>query len=365
MGRRRRDHEAPRLGPPEVEPAPPLGGQSHQGRAEGRHQRVRQRPALVRCGQAEPENGADTDPIREGFAWNLHELASVDGLYGGGYHAGLAAWVQVIVNGEYLGLYVNVEERDKQFLKNRGTFVGSRSWLYEIDDLGAGQFELEVGDPHSPTWTTLNYSPFQVGNKKRPLPPTPSDAQLGVDLPALIDMQVMLTQGAIDAFSANGDALFTHGKNFRFADFAPDGSVGDPLAGLKRRYYMWDLDEAMISLGDVTTNIYAQKTRRGAFTHTEYQRVILNHPVFRVQYNDIMSGLLNQAGPLSETALHGFLTDVEAVVTRALATDPYAGFGSAAAVATHFESLRQWISERIVAVLGQVSANQPPPRPSY
>lgn len=174
-------------------------------------------------------------------------------------------------------------------------------------------------------------------------------------------MQVMLTQGAIDAFSANGDALFTHGKNFRFADFSSDPSdPTDPLANLKRRYYMWDLDEA---LGDVTTNIYAQKTRRGAFTQTEYQRVILNHPDFRVQYNDIMTRLLIPGGPLSETALHGFLNDVEVAVSQALATDPYAGFGSAAAVAAHFETLRRWVSERIVNVLNQVSANQPPPRP--
>jgi hypothetical protein len=222
-----------------------------------------------------------------------------------------------------------------------------------------------VGDPHSPAWQTLPYSPFQVGNKKKPLPPTPGDAVLAVDLPALIDMPVMLTQGAIDALSANGDALFTHGKNFRFADFAPDGGAGDPLAGLRRRYYMWDLDEAMIALGDVTANIYAQKTRRGGFAQTEYQRVILNHPDFRRQYDDLMSRLIDATGPLSEAAIHAFLDAVEVAVGPALADDPYAGFGSEAAVAAHFAALRDWISRRIASVRGQVTANQPPPRPDY
>src|SRR5687768_2502797 len=66
------------------------------------------------------ENGADKNPITEGLAWNLHEMATGTGLYPGGYHAGLAAWARVVINGEYIGLYINVEERDSQFLRNRG-----------------------------------------------------------------------------------------------------------------------------------------------------------------------------------------------------------------------------------------------------
>jgi spore coat protein CotH len=166
------------------------------------------------------ENGADTDPISEGFAWNLHELASVDGFYGAGYHAGLANWVRVNMNGAYIGVYVNVEQRDKQFLRNHGIYFGeSRTWLYEIDDLGAGAFELEVGAPHSPLWNELSYSPFRVGSRKSPSTPIPSDAVLAAELPTKIEMQAMLTLAAVDAFSSNNDATFTHGKNFRFVDF--------------------------------------------------------------------------------------------------------------------------------------------------
>jgi hypothetical protein len=303
------------------------------------------------------ENGADTDPISEGLAWNLHEMASVDGFYGAGYHAGLANWVRVVMNGEYVGVYANVEQRDKQFLRNRGLFFGdSRTWLYEIDEHSAGWFELEVGEPHSPLWNELSYSPFRVGTRKVPVAPTPSDAVLATELPAKIDMQSMLTLAAVDAFSSNNDATFTHGKNFRFVDF-------DPALGLKRMYFPWDLDAAVT---DRTANIYAQKLFKGktSYAQTEYQRVILNHPGFREQYNAIMSGLLDpDTGPLSETAIHVFLDGLETTsLPAALAADPYAGFNSLEAVSSLFDGLRSWVTVRIGNVLGQVAANQPPPR---
>ena len=305
------------------------------------------------------ENGADTDPVAEGLAWNLHEMATGTGLYPSGYHAGLAAWVRLFINGQYIGVYINVEERDSQFLRNRALPRGTtaegviRSWLYEIDDLGAGSFELEDGDlPHGPTWTALCYAPFTVGTKQNPPCPTPNDATLATELPNLIDMSIMLTQGAVDAFSSNGDALFTHGKNFRHIDFNTT-----LLPERKRLYLMWDLDAAIT---DVDANIYAKRSRKG-FSQTTYQQVVLNHPTFRTQYNAIMTSLLD--GPLSEATLHGFLDGVEAVVASALAEDPYAGFGSGGAVASHFAGLRGWVSQRIGNVRGQVQANQPPPRP--
>lgn len=165
----------------------------------------------------------------------------------------------------------------------------------------------------------------------------------------------MLTQGAVDAFSSNSDALFTHGKNLRFIDFNTT-----LFPERKRLFLMWDLDAAIT---DVNANIYAQKSRRG-FNQTEYQRVILNHSMFRLQYNSIMTGLLDPAtGPLSETALVNFLDGVQAVVTPALVADPYAGINSEAEASALFTGLRAWVRQRIINVQGQVLENQPPPGP--
>jgi CotH kinase protein len=116
---------------------------------------------------------------------------------------------------------------------------------------------------------------------------------------------------------------------------------------------MWDLDAA---ISDVNANIYAQKSGTN-FAQTGYQQVILNHPIFRDQYNAIVTGLLEPDGPLSESALHGFLNDVEAAVTSALVEDPYAGFGSGDATAGLFTGLRNWVSQRIINVLAQVQVH--------
>jgi hypothetical protein len=301
------------------------------------------------------ENGGDKDPISEGLAWNFHELATGPGFYPTGYHPGLAAWIRLVVNGVTIGVYTSVTQRDSQFLRNRQLPRGTtsagvrRSWTYKMGDRNG--YELEDGDlPHGPTWEALCYAPFTVGNKKNPPCPTPDDATLETQLNDLIDMPAMLTQGAVDAFSSNGDALFTHEKNFFHIDFNPALAVN---AGRKRLYLMWDLDA--VPGGDISANIYGQK-KGNKFAQTPYQEVILNHPKFRAQYNAIMMGLLDPvSGPLSENALHGFLNDVEAVVTPALVEDPHAGFGSEAAVAEHFANLRNWVSQRIINVLGQVN----------
>lgn len=55
------------------------------------------------------ENGADSGVVQEGLAWNLHRLAS--GSYG--YQAALASWIQLRVNGQLIGVFVNAEQRDK------------------------------------------------------------------------------------------------------------------------------------------------------------------------------------------------------------------------------------------------------------
>jgi hypothetical protein len=48
------------------------------------------------------------------------------------------------------------------------------------------------------------------------------------------------------------------------------------------------------------------------------------------------------------------LTGVEPHVAFALAEDPYAGF-TPASVASHFDALRNWVTDRIAIVLTQVS----------
>jgi hypothetical protein len=75
------------------------------------------------------ENGDDQDVVSEGLAWRIERLAS--GTQGYGYDAGRFAWVRLFINGVYTGVYVNVEQRDKRFLENRGIYLEGQTWLYK------------------------------------------------------------------------------------------------------------------------------------------------------------------------------------------------------------------------------------------
>jgi hypothetical protein len=159
-------------------------------------------------------------------------------------------------------------------------------------------------------------------------------------------MNGMLTQGAVDAYTDNHDSLLAHGKNFQFADFSDPAGTGKDT---RRLYFPWDLDAVFRS---TSGGIYGSKNSRKVTT-SPYQEVILRHPTFRAQYNQIMLGLLD--GPLSVTNLHSFLNQSEATLSAALAADPHLG-----GQGNQFQRLRQWVAERDVNVRAQLAANGPP-----
>lgn len=269
------------------------------------------------------ESGAEISVLREGFAWNMFRLASEQGVYG--YPAGHASWVRVVVNGEFQGVYVNAEQRDKQFLENRGMFKAGATWLYKVD--GNNTIEAGVTNTNSPTFEHLCYSPFVAGpGSGQPC----AQPNLDTDVPQWVDLQGMLALAAINAFCGNGDSLFTHDNKNSFAsDYLPPQM-------LKRRYFPWDLDTGLSSS---TFNIYTGP--RGA---TQFQTHILGHYWFRQVYRHIMSDLVD--GPLSTAELTRFLDALEPVLAPALAEDPNAE--------NDFADVRQWVSSRVANVRTQV-----------
>ena len=347
LGRRREPDPGFRAS--QVEPRAPLGGgpASRSGLKIDINELVddQQWHGLVKLSL---ENAGDISALHEGMAWQLHQLPRQAGFYGPEAYPALANWVRVNVNGEYIGVYSNVEQRDTQYLRNRGVRVSGRTWLYEIDDIDS--WALESGDPHSPTFLALCYLPFAPAakGKKAASCPTPGDAVLEAELDALIELDAMLAQGAVDAFSDNPDALFSHGKNFFFADF--------DHSGLKRRYIPWDLDAVFRS---TSASIYgkAAPARRhaDALPADPAQSRRDSRALQR-----ILAAMVAEGGPLSEANLHAFLDALEPVLTPALAEDPFVAEDPAAT----FASLRSWISARIPNVVAQIAADGPPaPRP--
>ncbi|MFN7139395.1 MAG: CotH kinase family protein, partial [Limisphaerales bacterium] len=226
------------------------------------------------------ENGAGGNGVlKEGFAMNLHRLASEAGFYN--YDAGFATWLRVFVNGSYVGLYSSPEQRDKRFLQHRGMYKPGASWLYEVN---AGiTLDTTVNTTNSPTHNHLCYSPFARSNPC-------TQPNLETTLPQWIDMKSMLTFAAVEAFTGNHDGLFTHtGKNSFAVDFLPSTQR-------KRLYFPWDLDAGLSS---VNFDIYSGGP--GQANSRTYQTQILGHYWFRQVYRHTMTDLLD--GPLSTASL--------------------------------------------------------------
>jgi len=303
------------------------------------------------------ENGGDISPLHEGMAWQLHQMAGVSGFYGDGFNPALAAWSTVTVNGIPLGVYTNVEERNKQFLRNRNLWTSGTTWMYEQDDLGIPTLD-EGPDPladgtlvHSQTFKDLCFTPFRpTTGEYAATCSAPSDGTLDDLLNSKIFMTGFLTQAAIDAFTTNDDALMK-GKNYNFID----------RTGELRRYYPWDLDAVFRTL---TKNVYAYATstnkRVTTYSQTPWQSMVLNHPIYRTRFNETMIALLN--GPISATQIDALFARIRPQLEPALAADPYFTFNSTGTAREHLDSLRSWITSRDAEVRRQVQANLPAPR---
>ena len=301
-------------------------------------------------------NSDSLDVISEGVAINLHTMASLTEGYG--WPVWHANWVKLYVNGEYIGVYVNAEQYDKQYMRNRDLYVSHDSWLYKYADCIPG-FVLKVGDddfPRSPALEALCYEPFinPIGADPCLYPtdgncPVPDDANVVADMNQWVNMERMLTMAAIDAFMANSDPLFESGNNTYFLDW----NLADPCETRKRMYFPWDVDACFKALD---TDIYY------AASSKTYDTVILGNPFFRSQYNQIMRDLLD--GPLTFADINDFLDMIEPVITDAVEADTYAmehifdrlGLSSAAEV---FDWLRSWFSQRIPNVRYQVDWDEP------
>jgi hypothetical protein len=291
------------------------------------------------------ENGADSGVVEEGLAWSMHRLA---GAPAGGYPVAFANWARVNVNGQYIGLYVSAEQRDKQALRQRDLWQGGTTWLYEQD---LSSLILEEGDPDSPGVRQLCYSPFRT--KGKGTCPTPPDPTLEADLSAWLDMDGFLALCAVEVLIDNTDGMCTKGHNAFFVDFAESRTA----TGLRRIYLPWDLDTAF---GRTTGNIYGLKSGR-RLIQSPYESVILNHPTYRAQYNATLLGLTDPAsGSLSTVALSAFIDELEPILGPALAADPYPALRG---VGADVGALKAWLTARITNARSQALANtNPPPR---
>jgi hypothetical protein len=255
-----------------------------------------------------------------------------------------------------LGVYVNVEQPDKQFLKNRGVWTDGLTWLYKQDDIGLPE-QKEVGCDEanpidSPTYTELVCSPFlqSSGRGKNKIEDCAPEL-----IEELVNVGVMMSQGAVDTFSSNADGIFTHEKNFFWVDKSAPAELScgqEPDSVFKRVFYPWDLDAA---IGTSDRNVYGSpRKRRGSvdLRQTEMQRVMLGDTtspgLYRGLYNEALFAL---SGPDFIKNAQQYLTDMQDVMTPLLEADPNSKIADAA---SHFDGLRGWLDARAANVAEQV-----------
>ncbi|MEA3336026.1 MAG: CotH kinase family protein [Chloroflexota bacterium] len=315
------------------------------------------------------ENGDDNNVVTEGMSWYLHRLAQDDANFD--YTSGLASWITLYitltgrVDGDgnplpdltfYNGVFVNVEHRDKQWLKNHLLWQGGdNTWLYKYSDpyepaIKVGP-EDELGNPvDSPAYDTLFFKPFQRCTQPCALQPA-TETEFANTLTASINMEGMLTFAAVSAFHVSPDDLFSKGKNFFFVDYTQPPAHSPDLAPL-REYVEWDLDAAYAGM-DYEADIYNVGDGSG-----QYENWIIDNEIFNEQYTQIMQdliaddGLPEATGPLNEAAINGALTAFEALLGDALDADPYNMLGDP--VPEYFEDFRTWHSNRIANVQTQL-----------
>jgi hypothetical protein len=307
------------------------------------------------------ENGDDMNVVTEGFAWYLNRLASEDPAID--FTPGLAAWIQLFItltradgsvaDSFYNGVFVNVEQRDKQFLKNHGLWAGGDdTWLYKYSDRWVPELkeapEDAQGEPvHSPFFLdALYHEPFQPCDLPWLLPagpcdPLPEGEAFVTLLDTTLNVQGLIAFGAVSGFLVSGDDLFSKNKNYYHVDYS-DTAIG------RREYLQWDLDSAMRAL-KTDRSIYRQANKRNG----EVEAAILGNPVVRERYTDMMRALLD--GPLAEQGLLDDLDAFQALLGAALDADPHSPAGSG-----FFDDMRSWVRDRTAFVRAELGDAPPP-----
>lgn len=288
-----------------------VAGQSYQG--------LRKFSLENGVSEGQSTDGAEIrDYVAEYLSWRMMRLS--------GTITGRAALAKIYVNGDYLGVYVNVEQVDKRFLQARlGDDTG---WLYKKSGGVNDGFKTHETDGLTDPYEEY-FCFWQSGNAC----PVPSAEELAQTLPERLDIPQLLRYGAVNAMIANADSLLFKDNNYYWYDYHGGGRV----------YIPWDLDTVMKENFDVFTG------GGGGGGTTAYLQVLF--PTWEADYDAILTELVSNQ--LTLEVILGELGRVSQVATEAFDSDPYVVGSTADAVS----SLSTYWSQRHADVTQQVQAH--------
>jgi hypothetical protein len=262
------------------------------------------------------EDGAEIRAyVAEYLSWRMMVLS--------GTIASRAAFVTLRVNGESLGVYVDVEQVDKRFLDAR--LRDDTGWLYKksggIDD-GLKTHELDgVANPFEA------YFCFWASGNTCPLP---GSAELLAELPQQLDIPQFLRFGAVNALIANTDGPLFKDNNYYHYDYASGPRV----------YMPWDLDTTMKDSPSVFMG------GGGGGGSSDFNAVLFMH--WRDDYALIVQELV--ADTITQAVVDSELDRALSVAGEAFDADPYVTGTTADAV----ESLSQYWTQRLSDVQAEL-----------
>jgi len=260
------------------------------------------------------DNVEMSDLLAEYLAWRAMDRSNLI--------SGRAAFARVHVNGELLGVYTNVEQVDKRFLRSR--LGDDDGWLYKHSGSADDGYKTNemVPNPYEDALCFFDNKPCQ---------PPPS-SELETYLPKHLDIEQMLRMGAVNAIVANSDAPLGKNNNYYFYDWAGGG----------REYIPWDLDTVMKENDPIF----------GASMTPIYTDILFTH--WEDDYDAILTELLE--GPLNAKWMEEELMLAGSVAGPSLEADPFVAGASFADAAS---KLQGWWSARHAAIHQEVLSHQP------
>ncbi|RKY09166.1 MAG: hypothetical protein DRP66_02925, partial [Planctomycetota bacterium] len=158
------------------------------------------------------ECGSDNALIKEGLAWAAYRET--------GMVAGRANWMKVYISTdwgssyEYKGLFVNVEQVDKEYLEDHMPDRHEYGFLYKLTEYNGDVQKTREAEtnPFEFNWYPFDHPQYIAED------PTPADWL--TQTPLRVDMDQMLKFAVVENFVANADGTINKGNNFYYYDWA-------------------------------------------------------------------------------------------------------------------------------------------------
>jgi methyl coenzyme M reductase beta subunit len=298
------------------------------------------------------ECGSAGSLVSEGLAWYIYNAAGVVSCY--------SNWVKVYMstdlgqNWTYMGLYINLEQIDNEFLEDHMPNRHDYGFLYQrTETIGEIKETRETeSNPFEFSWYPFDHPTYM----SETIPP-PTDWL--TQTPQRVDMNQLMKFAVLENFVYNQDGTINKGNNYYYYDWATnptDPNLMDPNYKQPRMYFPWDLDTCMI--GSATGPLIDD--RNGNFVESLIKEEQENgtpygYHTYQEDYYTTYRSLLD--GPLATANMQALITTIQNAIGAEINADPLSEVTSP----TEFDRLRTYVANRWTYIDAQLDAMLPLP----